>query len=134
MRTATVICQNLLRLIAVALIVLGILFWTGWDYSEGLVRIHMQLGVLLVILLWILAVIGIRARLNFGLSFGAIIWGFLVAAFGMMLRRLLGGSSNPEVYRVLHLMAGLAAIALAESLSARIKRSIVSPLQSQTGQ
>ncbi len=124
MRTATVICQNLLRLIGLVLIVLGILFWTGWDYTEGLVRIHMQLGVALVILLWVLAAIGIGERLNFGLIFGAFIWGFVVAAFGMSLRRLLGGSSNPELYRVLHLLAGLGAIALGESIGARIKRSI----------
>ncbi len=123
MKTATLVIQNLVRLIGLALIVLGILFWTGVDYTENLVRIHMQLGVLLVVLLWILAFLGIRARVNPGLIWGAIIWGFIVAAFGMSLRRLLGSSTTPEVYRVLHLIAGLGAIGIAESLGARIKRS-----------
>ena len=124
MRTATVIAQNLVRLLGLVLIGLGILFWTRADYSESLVRVHMQLGVALVLILWILAALGIRARIGIGLVLGAVIWGFIVAAFGMILRRLLGSSPNPEVYRVLHLLAGLIAIGLAESLGARIKRSI----------
>jgi hypothetical protein len=124
MKTATIVVQNLVRLIGLTLIVLGILFWTGADYTESLVRIHMQLGVALVILLWILAGIAMRAHVGFGLVIGSVIWGFLVAAFGMSLRRLLGSSPNPEVYRVLHLIVGLCAIGLAEMLGARIKRSL----------
>jgi uncharacterized membrane protein YuzA (DUF378 family) len=122
MKTAALVCQNLIRLIGLVLIVLGILFWTGVDYTESLVRIHMQLGVALVILLWILAGIALRTRVNAGLAVGALIWGFIVAAFGMSLRHLLAGSSSPELYRVLHLIVGLCAIGLAESLGARIKR------------
>lgn len=124
MRTATVILQNLARLIGLVLIILGILFWTGADYTESLVRIHMQLGVLFVVTLWALAGIAIRARVSFGLVIGSFVWGFIVAGFGMSLRRLLGSSSSPESYRVLHLLVGLAAIGLAESLGARIKRSL----------
>lgn len=123
MKTATVVCQNLVRLIGLALIVLGILFWTGADYTESLVRIHMQLGVAFVLLLWILAGIAMRARVGFGLIIGAVIWGFLVAAFGMSLRRLLASTPNPEVYRVLHLIVGICAIGVAEMLGGRIKRS-----------
>ncbi|MBV8068732.1 MAG: hypothetical protein JO270_02425 [Acidobacteriaceae bacterium] len=124
MRTATVVAQNLVRLLGLVLIVVGILLWTREDYTESLVRVHMQLGVALVLVLWIMAAIGIRARAGFGLVLGAVIWGFIVAVFGMSLRRLLGTSPSPEIYRVLHLLAGLVAIGLAESLGARIKRSI----------
>lgn len=127
MKTAAIVSQNLIRLIGLALIVLGILFWSGADYTESLVRIHMQLGVALVILLWVLAGIALRVRVNPGLAIGALLWGFIVAAFGMSLRRLLGSSSTPELYRVLHLVVGLCAIGLAESLGARIKRSPVEP-------
>jgi hypothetical protein len=123
MKTAALVCQNLIRLLGLALIVLGILFWTGTTYTESLVRIHMQLGVALVVLLWILVGIALRARVNAGLAVGALIWGFIVAALGMGLRHLLGTSSSPELYRVLHLIVGLCAIGLAESLGARIKRS-----------
>ena len=122
MKTAALVCQNLVRLIGLVLIVLGILFWTGADYTESLVRIHMQLGVALVILLWILAGIALRTRVNAGLAAGALIWGLIVAAFGMSLRHLMAASSSPELYRVLHLIVGLCAIGLAEGLGARIKR------------
>jgi len=122
MKTAALIIQNLVRLLGLALIVLGILFWTGVAYTEPLVRLHMQLGVALVLLLWILAVLAIRARVSGGLIISAIVWGLIVAAFGMSLRKLLGTTSSPEIYRVLHLLAGLVAIGLAESLGARIKR------------
>ena len=124
MKTLTLILQNLIRLLGVVLIVLGILFWARIDYTESLVRIHMQLGVTLVFLLWILAGIALRARVSGGLVFGAIVWGFIVAGYGMALRGLLGSSPAPELYRILHLIAGLGAIGLAESLGARIKRSL----------
>ncbi|MBV8436260.1 MAG: hypothetical protein JOY95_01955 [Silvibacterium sp.] len=122
------ILLNLIRLIGVALIVLGTLFWTRVDYTESLVRIHMQLGVTLVILLWILAIVAIRARVSGALVVRAILFGLIVAAYGMALRRLLGSTTAPNVYRVLHLLAGLGAIGLAESLGARIKRSVSSAL------
>lgn len=127
MKIAALVFQNLIRLIGLTLIVLGILFWTGADYTESLVRIHMQLGVALVLLLWALAGIGLRARVNPGLAVGALLWGFIVAAFGMSLRRLLATTSTPELYRVLHLVVGLCAIGLAEGLGARIKRSNTAP-------
>lgn len=124
MRTATLVLQNLIRVLGVLLIILGILFWTRLDYTEALVQLHMQLGVVLVIALWILAGIALRAHLRLSLIIRSALWGFVVAAFGMSLRRLLGTGSNAELYRVVHLILGLYAISLAEILAAGIKRSL----------
>ncbi len=120
LRTATIIVQNAVRIVGVVLIVLGFLFWTG--HSFALVPLHRQLGVALVILLWILAGIAIRAGVPAGLVFSSILWGLLVVFFGITMGQFLPGRSH-EVIRILHFLIGLGAIGLAESLGARIKRS-----------
>jgi hypothetical protein len=121
MKTATIIIQNAVRLIGVILIVLGFMFWTG--HAFNLVPIHIKLGISLAGLLWILAILGMVARLNPVLTIVAILWGALVVIFGMRMGAWLPGAAH-EAIRVLHFLIGLAAIGLSESLSARIKRRL----------
>lgn len=121
MKTATIIIQNAVRLIGVILIVLGFMFWSG--HAFNLVSIHMKLGISLAGLLWILAILGMVARLNPVLTIVAILWGALTVIFGMRMGAWMPGPAH-EVIRVLHFLIGLAAIGLSESLSARIKRSL----------
>ena len=123
MKSATLILQNAVRIVGAVLIVLGFLFWTG--HAFGLIRLHMDLGFVLVALLWILSLIGARARLPWALVGVSIAWGVLVLAFGTSMGRILPGRSH-EVVRVLHFLIGLIAIGLSESLALRIKRRIVS--------
>lgn len=125
MKTATILLQNAIRVLAVVLIVLGFFFWTG--HAFGLVRLHMDFGVALVVLLWVLAVIAIRARVRAGLIVACIVWGLLVLIFGMTMGRFLPGRAH-EIIRVSHFLVGLIAIALAEIVSARIKRGILLPV------
>lgn len=119
MKTATIIIQNAVRLIGVILIVLGFLFWAG--HAFNLVPVHMKLGISLAGLLWILAILGMVARLSPVLTILAILWGALVVFFGMRMGGWLPGPAH-EAIRVLHFLIGLAAIGLAEMISARIKR------------
>ncbi len=119
LRMATIIVQNAVRILGVVLIVLGFLFWTG--HSFALVPLHMQLGVALVVSLWVLALIGLRARVSGGLILSGLLWGLLVVFFGMTMGRFLPGRSH-EIIRVVHFLIGLGAIGLSESLAARIKR------------
>jgi|SRR6185312_2549477 len=119
MKTATILIQNAVRVLGVILIVLGFLFWTGHSFT--LVRVHMDLGISLVGLLWILAIIGMVAKVNPVLTILAVLWGALVAIFGMKMGGWLPGPAH-EAIRVLHFLIGLAAIALSEMLSVRIKR------------
>ena len=120
MKIATVLIQNAVRVLGLVLIALGFLFWTHHSYN--LVPLHMRLGEMLAGLLLILAVLGIAARLSPALCITAILCGLLVVIFGMNMGPLLPGPAH-ELIRVLHFLLGLAAIALAESLAARIKRS-----------
>lgn len=119
MKTATILIQNAVRVLGVILIALGFLFWTG--HSFNLVPVHMDLGISLVGLLWILAMMGMVAKVNPALTILAVLWGALVAIFGMKMGAWLPGPAH-EAIRVLHFLIGLAAIALSEMLSVRIKR------------
>lgn len=121
MRIAAVILQNLIRLLGVILIVLGILFWRG--HSLNLVPLHMHLGETLAGFLIILAIVGIVARLNLGLTLGSVVWALVVVFFGRNMGRMLPGAAH-EVIGALHFLIGLGAIALGESLGARIKRKL----------
>ena len=120
MRLAVIIIQNAIRLIGVILIVLGFLFWA--KQALNLVPLHMRLGVTEVVLLWVMALLALRARVSLGLVIVALLWGLLTAGFGMKMGSLLPGRAH-EIIRVLHFLIGLGAIGLAESLAARIKRS-----------
>ena len=120
MKTAAVIVQYAVRLLGLALIVLGFLFWSRTAFS--LIPLHMRLGETLVALLWILGILAIRAKARAGLIAAAILWGLVVVGFGMTMGGFLPGRAH-EIIRVAHLLIGLAAIGLAESLGAHIKRA-----------
>lgn len=122
MKTTTVILQNAVRIVGVVLIVLGFLFWTG--HAFALVPLHRWLGVGLVLLLWALAALGVRARVAAGLLIVGLLWGALVVGFGVTMGRFLPGRSH-ELIRILHFLIGVAAMGLAEAVAARIKREML---------
>lgn len=119
MKTATLILQNAVRVLGLTLIVLGFLFWSRTAFS--LIPLHMRLGETVAALLWVLAILGIRAKAPAGLIAAAILWGLVVVGFGMNMGGLLPGRAH-EIIRVAHFLIGLGAIGLSESLAARIKR------------
>jgi hypothetical protein len=119
MKTLVLILQNAGRLLGVILLILGFLFWT--HHSFGLIPLHTGMGVAFVVLLWAMAAVGASAKVNPSLVIAAFLWGLLVLYFGMSMGRFLPGRAH-EAIRVLHLLIGLSAIALLESLGARIKR------------
>ena len=121
MKITTVVLVNLVRLLGLILIGLGITFWSG--HSLELIPVHMRMGEVLVLLLWILAGIGVRAGVKPALSLVAIVYGVFVVGFGMRMGTFLPGSAH-TVIRVLHLLLGLGAMGLAESLAAKIKRGL----------
>lgn len=118
MRTTANIAQMCVRVIGVILLILGLLFWSG--NALGLVNTHMALGLLFVIALWVLCGVGIKARISGGLITLGIVWGLIVIGLGMSQRTMMVGSSH-WVIRVLHLLVGLAAIGIGESLAKRIR-------------
>ena len=118
MKTAPTTAQTLVRLCGLALLTLGLLFWTG--NARGLIPLHMLLGLVLVLALWVLAGLAARAGVPLGLVALAVAWGLIVPALGLTQDQLLPGSAH-WVIQVLHLLVGLGAIGQAEGLAARIK-------------
>jgi ABC-type multidrug transport system permease subunit len=101
-------------LLFLAQLVLGVSFWTG--HAQSLMQLHRMLGVLFVLSLWGLTAVCARAGAPRALALGSALMGATVAVFGMAQTQLLPGSAH-WVVRVVHLLLGLAAMAIAGRLS-----------------
>jgi hypothetical protein len=129
MRAAATVCQMLIRVVGPIMIVLGVLFWTG--NALMLVPLHMLLGLVVVLLLWILAGLAAAARVPVGLVAFAAVWGLVVPALGVMQTGLLPGDLH-WIIQILHLAVGIVALVLAERLARRIKAAKPPVLQPAT--
>ncbi len=109
------------RVVGLVLLVLGLVIWTG--SADGLVPIHMLLGIILVLALWGVAVLALQAGARPALPGIAIAWGALTVAFGLAQAQILPDSSEHLVIQVAHLFVGLVAIGLAEAVGAITARS-----------
>lgn len=118
MKTVATILQILVRIIGPIQIVLGVLFWTG--NADALIPLHMLLGITLVLLLWILAVLGAIAKVSPAIVTLALVWGLIVPILGIAQLQLLPGSTH-WIIQVVHLLVGLVAIGLADTLARQIK-------------
>ncbi|MEO8051145.1 MAG: hypothetical protein ABI833_12085 [Acidobacteriota bacterium] len=120
MKIATLVIQMAVRILGLVLLVLGFMFWSGHGFEY--IPLHMHLGETLVALLWIIAILGLRAGVRVGLALGAMFYGLFVVGFAMNMGRFLPGSAH-EVIRVVHLLFGVGAIGLVEMIGAKIKRA-----------
>ena len=94
-------------------VILGIGFWTG--HWANLVNLHMAIGSLFVIALWVIAgIASAHGRPGRLVAFG-FVWGVIVLAFGMTQQGILIGGLH-WIIRVLHLLVGIAALPIAERL------------------
>ena len=108
------------RASGLVLLVLGVIFWTG--NLDSLHLLHILLGLLLVLGLWTLAAIAIRAHVAVGIAVLALAWGVVMPVLGLTQQNLLTGGAH-WVIQVIHLLVGLGAIGIAEALGAAIKGS-----------
>jgi len=119
MKSAVTTLRILVRLCGLILIVLGIIFWTG--HALGLVLLHMIVGLVLAVCLWVLAFLAARAHI--GGSFAALVavWALLMVIFGAVHVNLMPGRAH-WVTQVLHLLVGLAALGMGDQLGMRLSR------------
>src|SRR5260221_4180911 len=83
----------LLRIAALAALVLGIIFWTG--NADNLQIVHIVLGFLGGISVCVLGIAqGVRRGGSFGLALATFVVGFLVLLVGLFQRRWLTGSNH----------------------------------------
>ena len=120
MKATAVASRVILSLLGVALIALGILFWIGRALS--LLPLHMLLGGLFVLCMWLLSGLALYARSARPLAISVFIWGLIVGFLGVQQLRLLPGSLH-WVVQAVHLLVGIIAIGLGHALAGRIVRS-----------
>ena len=119
MKSIVLIARALIGLFGITLLVLGILFWTG--HALSLLPVHMLIGALFVISLWILAVLGFLTPGSRAFALLVLVWSLIVPAVGVTQLRLLPGS-NHWVIQAVHLLIGIIAMALGHSLARRLGR------------
>ena len=119
MKSVTLIARSLLSLFGIALVVLGILFWTG--HALSLLPLHMLLGGLFVLCMWALAIVGFLVPGSRGFALVVLIWSLVVPALGVTQLSLLPGAGH-WLIQVLHLLVGIIAMGLGHSLARRIGR------------
>ncbi|MDB4949863.1 MAG: hypothetical protein JWM27_2512 [Gemmatimonadetes bacterium] len=127
MQRAAAVTRILVRAAGIVQIVLGLLLWLG--YAKGLVSVHMLVGLVLVLGLWILAGLALRAGAGAGPMAVAVAWGIVVVALGLTQTRLLQGSLH-WIVQAVHLLVGLGAMGQAEGLAARV---LTRPAATATG-
>jgi len=121
MRATAAISLWIVRVAGTLQLLLGALFWTGHAYS--FLPLHIVSGVVIVLTLWIVAVLALVVRTRRGLAVFGFLWGLALPAFGMVQATVLVGSMH-WIVRVLHLLMGLAAMALAGTLGQMILAAV----------
>jgi hypothetical protein len=118
MRSTITAIQMAIRIAFLVQLALGLAFWTG--NALGLVDLHQLIGILIVLGLWTQAALAVRAGARPGMAVAAVVWGVAVIVVGLTQRELLPGSAH-VVIEVLHLLLGLGAVGLADTLATRAK-------------
>jgi hypothetical protein len=108
----------IIGLSGISLLLLGILFWTGRALS--LLPVPLVLGVILVLGLWLIAILGLRARAPKGLVALVLVFSLIMPVLGIEQSPLLPGEWHWLV-QLLHLLVGFAAIGLGQVLARRIQ-------------
>ena len=112
----------ILRLAVLVALIFGILLWL--DIATNLIPVHMLIGIIVVLSLWIIGMVqGFMkgGSLPFaGLTF---VVGLALAIVGLYQQQWLIGSAH-WVIRVIHLLLGLSAIALAEMIVGLTKKRV----------
>jgi hypothetical protein len=119
MRATLTIAQMLVRITGVLQLILGLLIWPEGVLS--LISVHMLLGLVFVLSLWVLAAVSTRAGIPIGMAAGVGVGGLVVLVLGMTQTSLLQGSSH-WVIQVLHLLIGMAAVGSGEAIVGRLRR------------
>jgi hypothetical protein len=118
MKVATTVALTVTRTLGPIQLGLGILFWTSNAFN--LIPVHMLVGLVIVLALWTLTGLALKAGVHLGLVSSAFAWGILVIALGMTQTQLLPGDLH-WIVQIVHLAFGLAALAFAEVLARQIR-------------
>ena len=114
------VLQMTIRLLFVVQLIVGLCFWFG--ILVNLVPLHIGLGMIFVLLLFVLAILGFAARLAPLAPIALLVMGAIVAYWGMRQRTWLANPEAPQtLVRLIHLFLAFLAMGLAERLVMRIR-------------
>jgi hypothetical protein len=117
----TRICSLVVRIGGSLALLLGLL--RVFSIGPDLVQLHMTLGILVVLALWVLATIYARTpNANLGMAIGASVIGLLLLIVGVTQQGLLLNGFH-WVIQVIHVLLGLAVIGMGEMLTSAIRRA-----------
>ena len=121
------IASIILRLCGALAVILGLVFWSG--NAMNLIPIHMLLGILVVLSMWVLGIGQALARGgSWPLAIGALLLGLVVVFFGMRQSSIMPGSFH-WVVRVVHMLLGIAAMGVGQNAAARWRNT--SPMREE---
>jgi len=128
MRTLT-IAQMTLRAGFLIELVLGILYWTNVidpDTSPAVKGIHMLIGIIVVLSLWIIGLAQgfMKGSNDLGLALLTFIVGLAVIIVGLFQTQWLTADSQHWIVQVIHLLLGIIAIGTGEMVAAIAKRRV----------
>lgn len=112
------VMRALVGLIGTVLILLGLAFWTG--HLLSLIRLHMALGGVFVLCLWVLVGCALAMRVQARLAAVVLGWSFIVPLLGIYQMGILPGRWH-WVIQALHLVVGGIAIGLGQRLAERLR-------------
>ena len=118
MSKTVAILQMLARALGAVQILVGLAIWFG--LATAAVTFHSELGSLLVLVVWIIAIIALFALPRRALPLITLLIAGVVLWFGMAQTTLLVGPGHWAI-RLAHLLIGLAMLGLAESLAKAVK-------------
>jgi hypothetical protein len=121
MQLTLTISQMLVRITGVLLLILGLLIWV--EKATNLIMIHMLLGLILVISMWVLAGVSTRAGVSIGLAASVAIAGLIVLVLGVTQQSVLPDPSVHWIVQILHLLVGMLAVGSAEAIGGTLKRT-----------
>lgn len=105
----------LLRLLVLALLVMGVMVWMG---NAALVNAHVGLGFIFTLLVLLQAVLGGIAGAGWGLAGITVVWAILLPVIGLGQRTFMVGDVHWAV-RVFHLLFALGTLVFAELIAKR---------------
>lgn len=114
MNRPIIIARTTVLVAGIIQLVLGALFWSG--IGRNLIPVHATIGTILVLALWTVAYFAARMGAPKGLVALTVVWGLIVPVFGTLQTGILPGSPH-WIIQVVHLLLGLAALALSRIVS-----------------
>jgi hypothetical protein len=120
MHVAVNVFRVLVPALGLTLLALGLGFWTG--NVLALVGLHELLGFAMVLSLWALAVLALLGGGSRPLALLAVLWGLVMPILGIAQAGLLPGGAH-WIIQALHLLVGLGAIGIGQSLARTIRRA-----------